>query len=155
VHFVEHFKESRYPAVDVDTQNSPVVFPWSRMQAQLDAAKGNWVSKPYLTTKGTEVSKIIGGSAERLDAGTASPNIRETASSVYHVVEGKGYSEIDGKKYSWKRGDTFCVPAWNRYQHFATEEKTVYLYRFDDKPMLKALGFYRLDGMDVESLVSE
>lgn len=140
--------------MDVDTQNSPVVFPWSRMQAQLDAAKGNWVSKPYLTTKGTEVSKIIGGSAERLDA-RASPSIRETASSVYHVIEGKGYSEIDGKKYSWKRGDTFCVPSWNRYQHFVAEEKTVYLYRFDDKPMLKALGFYRLDGMDVESLVSE
>jgi gentisate 1,2-dioxygenase len=56
---------------------------------------------------------------------------------------------------TWKKGDTFCIPAWYKYQHFADEGETVYLYRFDDKPMLKALGFYRVDGVDLESLVSE
>jgi gentisate 1,2-dioxygenase len=88
-----------------------------------------------------------------LNANTSSPAIQETSSAVYHVIEGQGHSIIDEKKYSWERGDTFCIPAWHKYQHFAGPNETVYMYRFDDKPMLKALGFYRTAGIDVESLV--
>lgn len=101
------------------------------------------------------VSLRLGGSAERLSAGASSPAVRETASSVYHVIEGNGYSEINGKRVGWKQNDTFCIPAWYRYQHFADPGKPVYLYRFDDKPMLKALGFYRVEGEDTEKYVAE
>lgn len=100
------------------------------------------------------VSKILGGLAERLNAGKSSPAVRETASSVYHVIEGRGYSEIGEKKFKWKKGDTFCIPAWYEYQHFADGAETVYLYRFDDKPMLKALGFYRTSSDDIEGLAT-
>ena len=98
---------------------------------------------------------MIGASAERLKPRATSPRFRETASSVYHVIEGSGSSNIGGTTLKWKQGDTFCVPAWQSYQHFADGNGVVYLYRFDDKPMLKALGFYRLDGVDVEKLVSD
>lgn len=81
--------------------------------------------------------------------------MRETASSVYHVVEGSGYTQIGDTALPWKQGDTFCIPSWYRYQHFADDASTVYLYRFDDKPMLNALGFYRVEGVDVETLVSD
>ncbi|KAH8707133.1 gentisate 1,2-dioxygenase [Phaeosphaeriaceae sp. PMI808] len=152
VHFVEHHTAARYPAENIDSNDSPIVFPWEKMLAKLNAAPGKWVSLPYLQANGTEVSRILGGSAERLDAGESSPPVRETASSVYHVVEGSGYTVVDGEKLTWERGDTFCIPTWNQYQHFATSGETVYLYRFDDKPMLNALGFYRTDSTDVESL---
>lgn len=102
------------------------------------------------------VSKILGGAAERLDAGKTSPAVRETASSVYHIIQGTGHSDINGQRFDWKQGDTFCVPAWNKYQHTADEgAEPVYLYRFHDKPMLTALGFYRVEGTDSESLVSD
>lgn len=103
----------------------------------------------------TTVGRVIGGSCEKLNAGAKSPTIRETASSVYHVIEGGGRTTIDGQTYAWEQGSTFCIPAWQEYQHSANEEGRVYLYRFDDKPMLKALGFYRVAGVDVESLVSD
>lgn len=73
---------------------------------------------------------------------------------MYHIIEGAGHSVIDGSQHFWKKGDTFCIPAWHQYQHFATEKGTVYLYRFDDKPMLKALGYYRTEGQASESLVT-
>jgi gentisate 1,2-dioxygenase len=98
---------------------------------------------------------VIGASCERLDAGAKSKPIRETASSVYHVIEGAGETTIDGKPYSWKQGDTFCIPAWKEYQHSVPGTDRAFLYRFDDKPMLKSLGFYRVDGIDVETLVSD
>ncbi|OCT54121.1 hypothetical protein CLCR_00185 [Cladophialophora carrionii] len=157
VHFVEHFAQPRYPADDVDSTTSPIVFPWSAMQAKLDAQPGPWASEDYLKADGREVSRILGGSAERLNPGATSPAVRETASSVYHVVSGSGHSVINGQRIPWKQGDTFCIPAWNEYQHTAADglSEPVYLYRFHDKPMLKALGFYRVEGVDVETLVSD
>jgi gentisate 1,2-dioxygenase len=62
---------------------------------------------------------------------------------------------ISGQTFTWKKGDTFCIPTWHAYQHYADDGATVYLYRVHDEPMLKALGFYRYNGQDVESLVSE
>lgn len=102
------------------------------------------------------MSRVLGGAAERLNRGTSSPPRRETASSVYHVISGSGSSAVGNTTLEWKTGDTFAIPAWNRYQHFASPEgETVYLYRFDDKPMLTSLGFFREEGMDVECLVSD
>ncbi|OCL00838.1 RmlC-like cupin [Cenococcum geophilum 1.58] len=154
VHFVEHYDKPRYPAEDIDTSQSPIVFPWIKMQEQLDEMEGGWVSREYLKADGSYVSKTLGSSAERINRGASSPPVRETASSVYHVIVGSGYSEIGGKKYEWRIGDTFCIPSWYKYQHFAGSSETVYLYRFDDKPMIKALGFYRWEGMDTETLVT-
>lgn len=103
------------------------------------------------------VSKILGGSAARINAGKSSPLVQETASSVYHVIEGSGYTVIREEMYQWQKGDTFCIPSWYPFQHFANGNEgddPVYLYRFDDKPMLTSLGFYRTSGTDVETLVS-
>ncbi|OOQ86280.1 gentisate 1,2-dioxygenase [Penicillium brasilianum] len=155
VHFVEHFDQPRYPAVDVDSKTSPLVFPWVEMKARLDAVEGEWAALRYLKKDGREVSRVLGGSAERIAAGASSPSRRETTSAVYHVISGRGRSVIGEEEFAWEQGDTFCVPSWYRYQHFAGEGERVYLYRFDDRPMLDALGFYRAEGMDVESLVSD
>ncbi|KAK4905077.1 hypothetical protein LTR49_025570 [Elasticomyces elasticus] len=54
VHFVEHYSESRYPAEEVDTSKSTIVFPWTKMKARLDAVKGNHVSLRYLKEDGSE-----------------------------------------------------------------------------------------------------
>jgi gentisate 1,2-dioxygenase len=54
VHFVEQYEKPRYPAEDVDTYASPIVFPWSQMKADLDSANQEWVSKPYLKADGRE-----------------------------------------------------------------------------------------------------
>lgn len=74
---------------------------------------------------------------------------------MYHVIEGSESSRIGESTFTWKKGDTFCIPSWYAYERFADEgEAPVCLYRFDDKPTLRLLGFYRTSTMDVESLVS-
>ena len=47
VHFVEHYADPRYPAEDIDTSNSPIVFPWAKMQADLDSVSADWAALPY------------------------------------------------------------------------------------------------------------
>ena len=59
VHFVEQYEKPRYPAEDVDTSASPIVFPWSRMKADLDNAEQDWVSKPYIKSDGREGNAIL------------------------------------------------------------------------------------------------
>ena len=54
VHFVEHYAEPRYPAEDVDSSTSPLVFPWQIMQMKLDAGKGDCLRERYLKADGQE-----------------------------------------------------------------------------------------------------
>lgn len=171
VHFVEHYQKPRYPATDIDGDDSPLVFPWEVMKAALDSELGTSATKRYLkedTSEGMSimsyglinlkvtltsptVSKVIGAQAERVNAGTSTKLQRETSSCVYHVVCGDGYTTISNKTFTLKQGDTFCIPAWHPYQHTAGTS-TLYLYRFDDQPMLKALGFYRTEDTELEKL---
>jgi gentisate 1,2-dioxygenase len=153
------------------------------MKANLDATAGSVTVLPYLKPNGAEsmptslpyhrlpsfptkpcllltrvvtVSLSLGTSATRIAAGAATEPVQETASSMFHVIEGAGHSIIDGQKFTWKQGDTFCIPSWHEYLHHAAADgETVYLYRCHDMPMIKALGFYRVNGADVEDLVSE
>lgn len=119
-------------------------------------AKKVMISHHFLSyTDRYTVSRTLGASAEKLEAGKSSPSSRETTSAVYHVVSGSGHSKINGEMYSWKANDTFSIPSWYKYQHFADDRNDVYLYRCDDLPLIKALGFYRAEGMDIESLVAE
>ena len=41
---------------------------------------------------------------------------RHTVEAVIYILQGKGYSVIDGIKYPWEAGDMICVPvfAWHR-----------------------------------------
>lgn len=55
VHFVEHFKENRYPAEDVGAEECEIVFPWVEMKDALDVKgkKGSdWVGIEYRKRNG-------------------------------------------------------------------------------------------------------
>lgn len=54
VHFVEHYDAPRYPAENVDSDTSPIVFPWIKMKAELDQGEGDYVTRPYLKIDGSE-----------------------------------------------------------------------------------------------------
>lgn len=54
VHFVEHFNKPRYPADDVDSATSPIVFPWKNMRTALDETDGACVTLPYLKEDGRD-----------------------------------------------------------------------------------------------------
>ena len=64
VHFVEHYSSPRYPAEDVDTSRSPIVFPWKRMQQALDKAHGGHVVLSYLRDDGSEGEFVCQSSHE-------------------------------------------------------------------------------------------
>ncbi|MBV8222658.1 MAG: cupin domain-containing protein [Candidatus Eremiobacteraeota bacterium] len=141
VNFAESYAQPRYPSAPADGP-SRLRYPWAEIEAALDSAPGAWASVPYrLRDSDAPVSPRIGASAERVDAGASSPARRETTSAVYHVYAGSGTTRIGDRELHWEASDTFAVPAWMPYAHVARTK--AYLFRFDDRPLLDALGAYR------------
>ncbi len=60
--------------------------------------------------------------------------------SIYLVVKGKGYSEIDGRKYHWEQGDVFVVPANAVHSHTNTGREDAVLFDVTDSGLLESLG---------------
>ncbi|KAK7979896.1 hypothetical protein PG989_012353 [Apiospora arundinis] len=164
--FAEMYSESRYPS-EPSADDAHLKIPWSKAQAHLDAQPGHHaiyhytlpvtnISSPASPASSfdstTPLSRTIGGQAERIDAGTASPAIRESCSFVYHCFEGSGRTRLtlaDGKTETveWERGDTFAVPAWTERVHEAAESgEASYLFAVNDLPLLRNLGMYKREG---------
>lgn len=130
--FAEPYREDRHPS-EPATSDSHLKYSCSGMQAKLDAHVGPFAEERYaLRHTGGHISKTLGAAAERLAAGATSPN---------HVHSGTGSTTIGETTLHWESGDTIAIPAWMPFEHHATD--ATYLLRFDDKPMLDALGYYK------------
>jgi gentisate 1,2-dioxygenase len=143
VNFAQAYRERQYPSAPGPVP-SRLRYPWAEMQTRLDAASGPFVLCDYAQREtGGPISPTIGASALRIDAGATSGRIRETTGGIYHVYEGSGSTRVGDRTLAWTRGDTFCIPLWTPYEHRAAERS--YLFRFDDRPVHDALGWYVRD----------
>jgi gentisate 1,2-dioxygenase len=143
--FTEHYAEARYPSALLNTASNRS-YPWAEMQPKLDAKPGKAVEERYwMREGGGEISKTIGASAYRIDAGASTEALRETASAVVHCYEGSGRTMVGNTVLAWKQGDSFCLPAWQKVVHENTGGSPAYLFRFDDRPLLSALAALRTD----------
>jgi gentisate 1,2-dioxygenase len=85
--------------------------------------------------------------AQLLRSGEQTHPFRHTASTVYIVLEGRGYTEVNGQRLAWERNDILVVPAnmWRRHVNLEKEAEAV-LYSLTDEPLLQAIGHYRAQG---------
>ncbi|ABP96134.1 Cupin 2, conserved barrel domain protein [Metallosphaera sedula] len=60
--------------------------------------------------------------------------------SIYLVVRGRGYSEIDGEIFHWNEGDVFVVPANAVHSHTNTGETEAILFDVTDSGLLENMG---------------
>jgi gentisate 1,2-dioxygenase len=86
---------------------------------------------PIMPTLGARLELVRGKAAVK----------RHTGSLIYQVAQGRGVSEIGGRRFEWQEKDIFCVPSWTWYRHAATDEAV--LFCFHDLPAMRALGLYR------------
>ena len=60
-----------------------------------------------------------------------------------HVVRGQRSLRVGETSIEWSKGDTFAVPAWQHVVHENTGDSRTYLFQFDDRPLIAAIGAYR------------
>ena len=92
---------------------------------------------------GGPVMPTMGCWAQLLRPGEHTKAHRHTGSAVYHIVKGEGFAIIDGKRFSWSKGDIIALPPWALHEHAntsATEDAV--LFSIQDMPVLQALGLY-------------
>ena len=93
--------------------------------------------------------------AQLLRAGEATRFKRETASTLYVAIEGKGVTEIGGRRFDWQANDIFVVPAFSWRRHLNTGEAEAVLYTVSDAPLLEKIGQYRAQGRMPDDSVAE
>lgn len=132
-----------------DTGYPQVRWPWATVRPALAAMAGaapadlpvllRYVNPrtgaPPLATIGCEVQWLRPGEKTRAE--------RRTASSVYHVVEGRGESRVADTALTWEQGDTFVAPSWHWVEHRnPAPTAPACLFQFNDEPVLRALGLW-------------
>jgi len=94
---------------------------------------------------GGSVAAALGCYLQMLRPGVRTRAHRETSSAVYHVVAGAGVTTIDGVRHAWGEGDFFAIPPRTLHAHENGNATPAILYSVQDVPLLKTLGFYRVE----------
>ena len=93
----------------------------------------------------TDAYKAVG--AQLLRAGEETQLKRETSSSVYVCIEGRGQTEVAGRTFDWEENDIFVVPNFLWRRHVNRGAKDAVIYTMSDAPLLEKIGQYRAQGM--------
>ena len=70
----------------------------------------------------------IGCYVQLLRPGEHTQAHRHTSSAAFHVIEGAGYSIVDGQRLDWEDKDVFCVPGWAFHEHVNTGNQPAILF---------------------------
>lgn len=98
-------------------------------------------------TDGSPVFPTLAYKAQLLRPGESTRPFRQTASTLYTVMEGRGHTEVNGERLEWSRNDIFVVPGhlWRRHVNEGTGQDAI-LYSVSDAPLLRAIGHFRAQG---------
>jgi gentisate 1,2-dioxygenase len=138
-------RRSRYE----DTGYPQVRWPWHTVRRALGAMAAQApadepVVLRYVNPR-TGVSPLatMGAEAQWLRPGERTRPERRTASAVFHVVEGRGESQVGGRTLGWEHGDTFVAPPWHWVRHANAGGEPACLFQFNDEPAVCALGLFQ------------
>lgn len=94
---------------------------------------------------GGAVFPTLDYTAQLLRAGETTRWKRETCATLYTVLEGRGFTEVGGRRFDWEPNDVFVVPNFLWRRHVAEGGDAV-LYAVSDLPLMRAIGQYRAQG---------
>jgi gentisate 1,2-dioxygenase len=123
---------------------SPYRFTHAAIQRRLDGARSDneGFHGPRIDLAAPSMPPM-GLSVERLPAGTKTRRQRSTANRIFSIMEGEGETIIGDQRFSWARGDTFCIPQWNKFEHIA--DRDTQLFECSDEPLMRFSNYYRFE----------
>ena len=140
--FLEPYSDSFVEKTDAVDGRSPFRYAFSETRRRLEVADDTQPGLRDLLL-GPKTLDTLDLHVLRLEGGKSFSDHRSTANSVFAVIEGQGTSVIDGQEFWWGRGDVFVVPSWNTHSY--NPQTLSYLLRVTDEPVMKRLGWLRLE----------
>jgi gentisate 1,2-dioxygenase len=104
---------------------------------------------------GTSVFPTLDYRATLLGSGEETLFKRETAATLYQVIEGSGTTEVAGQSLEWQCNDIFVVPGFAWRRHINRGDSDAILYAVSDMPLLEKIGQYRAQGRLPDDTVVE
>ena len=75
---------------------------------------------------------------------------RETASTLYCVMDGSGATDVAGETFEWHKNDIFVIPGHLWRQHINKDNDTpAVLYTVSDASLLQKVGHYHAQGRTI------
>jgi gentisate 1,2-dioxygenase len=91
--------------------------------------------------------------AQLLRGGEETRFKRETASVMYIVLEGSGFTEVAGQRFDWEPNDIFVVPSFLWRRHVNTGASDAVLYTVSDRALMQRIGQHRAQGRAADDSV--
>jgi gentisate 1,2-dioxygenase len=99
----------------------------------------------YMGWDGERPTRVLDALVHEIDPGMVTTIHRHSWDAQLFIVEGSGWSEIDGRRYSWKPWDAIHIPAWSWHRHGNDGAKTARFMSYSSEPMLWTLGLCVLE----------
>jgi gentisate 1,2-dioxygenase len=129
-------------ANDQTAPDSPLAFTRQETEAKLSRATADPSGRFGVQIElGHPALDTISLWMMRLAPGSKTAPYRTTANNIYAVVRGRGTTIIDGRRFTWERGDIIAVPTWYSHHHEADQDSV--LFRVTDEPVMSKLGYLR------------
>jgi gentisate 1,2-dioxygenase len=126
-------------------------YPYTQTREALERLAAEGASSPFDGVIMEYTNPVTGGPAmptigcyvQLLRPGEHTQAHRQTSSAAFHVIEGSGYSIVDGQRLDWEDKDVFCVPGWAFQEHVNAGTEPAILFSHTDVPVMRSLGLYR------------
>jgi gentisate 1,2-dioxygenase len=94
----------------------------------------------YMGKDGDRPTRIIDALVHEVDPGVVSTIHRHSWDAVMLIVEGHGWTEVNGVRYDYKPWDTVYLPAWSWHRQGNDGNKTARFMTFSTEPTMEVVG---------------
>ncbi len=104
-----------------------------------------------VSADGDRPSLVLDANVHQIDPGEVSTIHRHSWDAILFVVDGSGWSEVDGRRHEWRPWDTIYLPGWAWHRHGNEGGKPAKFASFSVQPMVELLGLAVVeDGGDTD-----
>ncbi len=108
----------------------------------------------YMGWDGGRPTRCLDAHVHEVDPGATTTIHRHSWDAILFMVEGSGWTEVDGVRYDWKPWDAIHVPAWSWHRHGNAGSAPARFMSYSSEPTLWTLGMSVLEDRGHEPYAS-
>ncbi len=94
----------------------------------------------YMGWDGDRPTRSLDALVHEVDPGVTTTIHRHSWDAILFMVEGSGWTEVDGVRHDWKAWDAIHIPAWSWHRHGNDGDKPGRFMSYSSEPTLWTLG---------------
>ncbi|MBO0748437.1 MAG: cupin domain-containing protein, partial [Acidimicrobiaceae bacterium] len=126
---IEEARAHRLPTVIKPDQAELVYSPGRRMFRGV-----------YAGADGDRPTRVLDATLHEVPPGATSTVHRHSWDAIMFVIDGRGWTEIDGQRIEWRSWDTLHLPTWAWHRHGNDGDRPARFTTWSVEPMFEYFG---------------